>query len=227
MLAAILAEHPVNQYFCPPPKTKKGRLGEKSIQRIWPPKCFGEGARGHCGHRSRRLVALAHHGVARAQNSFAQAQVTLGRLLVAGPKLKTSCIPARQPSSICADLTSVQGALVCLKVMLNKLFVPNLRGSWESWLGRPVCMKSRLLSPPSSQRRLKVKVSQGTTRKDFLFLNLDSGISGQISSGASRVSLHGGASPKANKAHCARLRKGPENHKHEVRLRPPPRCPPP
>ena len=57
----------------------------------WPgPKCFGEGAnfaaKGLCGHRSKRLVALAQHGVARAQTLFAHAQVTFGRLLFPRPK---------------------------------------------------------------------------------------------------------------------------------------------
>ena len=47
---------------------------------------FGESAKGLCGHRNKRFVALAQHGVARAQTLFAQAQVTLGRLLASRPK---------------------------------------------------------------------------------------------------------------------------------------------
>ena len=55
------------------------------------PKCFGEGAKGLCGHRSKRLVALARHGVARAQTLFALAQVTFGRLSV--PRAKRPFAP--------------------------------------------------------------------------------------------------------------------------------------
>ena len=52
---------------------KSGRQGQKSNLLLCP-MCFGEGAKGLCGHRSKRLVALAQHGVARAQTLFAQAQ---------------------------------------------------------------------------------------------------------------------------------------------------------
>ena len=50
------------------------------------PKCFGESAKGLCGNTNKRLVALAQHGVARAQTLFAPAQVTFGRLSVPGAK---------------------------------------------------------------------------------------------------------------------------------------------
>ena len=63
---------------------KRGQ-GQKSNQLIWP-KMLWRGARGFCGHRSKKLVALAQHGVARAQTLFAQAQVTLGSLLALRPK---------------------------------------------------------------------------------------------------------------------------------------------
>ena len=49
-------------------------------------KFFREGTRGLCGHGSKRLVALVQHGVARVQTSFAQAQVTFGRLFVPWPR---------------------------------------------------------------------------------------------------------------------------------------------
>ena len=44
---------------------------------------------------------------------------------------------------------------------------------------------------------------------------------GIISSGASGDSLHGGASFRVEKAHFAAWKKGPENSKNEVKLRPP------
>ena len=59
-------------------------------------------AKGLCGQRSESLAALAQHGVARAQ-----ALETLGP-----SDQKTFGTPARQLSINCADLTSVQGALV-------------------------------------------------------------------------------------------------------------------
>ena len=50
------------------------------------PKRFGEGAKGLCGKRNKRLVALAQHGVARMQTLFAPAQVLWGDSRSLGPK---------------------------------------------------------------------------------------------------------------------------------------------
>ena len=60
--------------------SKPGCVGQRLHQLICPKVCF-------CGHRSRRLVALAQHevGIALTQNSLAQALVTFGRLLVPRP----------------------------------------------------------------------------------------------------------------------------------------------
>ena len=57
----------------------RGCLRQKSSQLIRP-KMLWRGRTGLCGHRSKRHVALAQHGVAQAQTSFAQLQVNLGNM---------------------------------------------------------------------------------------------------------------------------------------------------
>ena len=111
LLAALLGIHPY--LFCTRTScvANQAARDRSQISRSGP-KCFGEGAKGLCRHRSKRLVALAQHGVARAQTLFALAQVTFGRLSVPRAQ-ETFYTPERQLSVICAHLTSVHGALVC------------------------------------------------------------------------------------------------------------------
>ena len=63
-------------------QTRVPRTEVKSADLAQSPKCFGEDAKGLCGHTSKRLDALAQHRLARAQSLFAEAQLTFGRLLV-------------------------------------------------------------------------------------------------------------------------------------------------
>ena len=98
---------------------EKARIGPSKI--CSGPKCFGEGTRGLCRHRSQRLVALAQHGVTWEQASFAQAQVAFG-IAIRWPKRPSALLhPQKTTFShlYCFDLCPRHSVLQFLKQLIQ------------------------------------------------------------------------------------------------------------